>query len=289
MEQTNLSTQQATELLQELGVQAVVVSDETQAVQDFNVEDLLTEVDAAREPIIKAKIGADLEKETRSKLGGVLNGAMRSAGLQILKERGVTGVSNKDLDGLSDKALLAFMVEKLDIHGSKGTEDLRKQIEEMSEAHESEKAKLLADKEAEVAAANEKYVQRDIDVDMLRTVNGIPRIGGDVSEQAGALKTYLQNHYALVYNPETGKTELRDKNNPEAVALNQAKSKQITVEEAAKGFFGTIGVLKTDNRHENPKQAMEEVGANGAADRPAHMAADPDGLQKHIDSLMQNA
>lgn len=291
----HLTPEQATEFLQqELGVQVAVVSDPQQATADFSSDELLAEIDTAREPILKAKIGETIEKETRSKIGGTMNGAMRSATLQLLKAKGVQDVSNKDLEALSDKALLAYAFERLETtfgKGDKVVEDLRKQLSEMSSVHEKELAEKLAEKEAEIQAANQRYMDRDIDLNLLETVNAIPRTGGNPAAQSAALKEHLKSQYALVYNPETKKTELRDKASPEKPVLTAAGGKIVTLEDAGKTYFDSLGLLAKDTRHINPNEAMENAGAVGGAraDAPAHNAISADDYQKDIERFMPKA
>lgn len=261
------SIEQASKLLKELGVDAQVVGTDDKGVdKDLNVEDIITK---AKEEIT-TDARSDIETELRDKI------TSEAVGRQIGKLRSVLartyGIKTADLKDLEVEDAVKLSKEIYD--KNKGAqindfeEERQKLINDYEEQLETQKANfeerensLKADHEAAISAANDKYIQRDIDSHFLKLAKAHPTKGGDLEEQAKMLKIRAKESYDLQYDEKAGKVVFLDKDKKKPVA-------DFDESNFAKESYEKWGILATDTRHIDPKSLPKQPGQQQIQTQP---------------------
>ena len=235
-------------LFQALGVaQAVeIVTNAEEAEKDFNADNLLKSFSDSKEAIYLAKFNETVLPEkikaVAGEFGGKLNGFIRKAS--------DNQIPLSDLESLSDQDKVNKLVEVLAANKGKDTEELRKQISETIEKHNSEVEKLKGEYEAKISDSEKRFFDVQVsDFIQNKLLSEIPLIDGDSKIRAGLLKNALSEKYHLVLN-DNNELELRDKNNIEAPIIDKEKNVIYQPKQFATEFFTGLGIVKTDNRQE---------------------------------------
>ena len=266
-----ISIAAALALLAALGAPvADIVADEKDADQDYSQDEALKAVDESRTAIIEPKLTEALTEKISVAVAGKSAGTVRT----ILAR--LTGIKRAEFEGLnSEEEMIQKALEHYSANSSKSTEELRKQLTDVSAAH----TKALEDKEQEwgkkVKDAQDKYIERDIDAALAEEVKKIPRSGGDPSRQAQLLKTALREKYHLHYDEEKKAVQLRRKDNPDVPALNEAGTLPIGVSDSAKTFLTDMGLVVKDTRHEDPNETLKERLPNSRESEREKRSDDP--------------
>lgn len=236
-------------LFQALGVaQAVeIVTNAEEADKDFNADNILKSFSDSKEAIYLAKFNETVLPEkikaVAGEFGGKLNGFIRKAS--------DNQIPLSDLEALSDQEKVNKLVEVLAANKGKDTEELRKQISETIEKHNSEIEKLKGDYETKISDSEKRFFDVQVsDYIQNKLLSDIPLIDGDSKIRAGLLKNALSEKYHLVLN-DNSELELRDKNNIEAPVIDKEKNVIYQPKQFATEFFTGLGIIKTDNRQES--------------------------------------
>lgn len=249
MAKFKMTAKQVHELIKQLGVDVEIVADD-QADAAFKLEDAITDVDNSRTPILKptleAAIKADLTKQLAGKHGGDLRAHLRRLSNNVLK--------TSDLEGLKDEEALQKFLDTVLGQKDSSLDDIRRQMTEKLAEAEQEKARLLGDKDKEIANLRFEYNEREIDALLEAALSEVPRTGGDIKTQAGLAKTFLRTKFKDHFDETKRTIELRDLANPERPAL--AGNVQVQLKDVMTDFAKGMGILKTDNRTENPNEHM---------------------------------
>jgi hypothetical protein len=179
------------------------------------------------------------------------------------------GIQAKDLG--DDQAEAEGVIKKaLELHNAKfsaDTEDLRKQITELSSKHTqtlTEKEKEWQDK---LTAAEQRYIDRDIMTAAASILKTIPRTGGDENVQARELVRSLREKYHLHWDDKEKDPlkalSLRKLDNKEAPALDATGTTVLSVANEAKSWAELMGLSSKDMRHTKPGGEQNNGGGSG--------------------------
>lgn len=244
-----LTQKQLTDLLASLGVKGVeVVDDETQS--EFNADSFLTAIDANREPILQSKFRDGLTKEIQGRQGGILRGLLTRA----------TGMSRKELDDIEADAdaIKAAIDHQLKlVEGDK--QQVKDQLDQVLANHAAEIQKLAQEKDAEIAAANEKYIDRDVTEYYLDRLNGLP-----ISEKAdkkfiaGLWKEAMKASHHVKYDEQKRGVSYYNKDKTDNLSLNESGTGPIDDTAILKDIATKIGAWETDTRNLNPLDQLQK-------------------------------
>lgn len=274
-----LTLAQLQRLFQAMGVaQAVeIVTSEEEANKDFNAENLLKTFSDSKKPIHLAEFNETILPEkikaVAGEFGGKLNGYIRKVS--------DNQISLADLEALTDQEKINKLVEVLNTNKGKDTEELRRQITETIEKHNSEIEKLKSEYEQKLTASENRFFDVQVtDFIQNKLLSEIPLIDGDAKVRAGLLKSALSDKYHLVFN-DKNELELRDKQNIESPVIDKEKNTIYQPKQFATEFFTGLGIVKTDNRQEltNSNRDVSNGGGNshsykGAIDETTTKALD---------------
>lgn len=248
-----ISTKQAKDLLKKLGVGVTeVVEDEKDADKDFKLEDVIAEVTEA----IKDTVRPDIEDEViKAKLPaetGKLLGTLRSAAQRMF------GGTNKDYENLDIKQILELGKTKYDEGAGKAKTDWEKERDQLIAAHEAALTAAVTEKDTELGSWKTKYADRDINEQLIKITEKIPRIKGDITAHADMLRYKLSQKYDLKYNEEAKTLEFYTKDGKKA----RVNNKDVIADEAAKQEFTDMGILVTDMRGTKPGDVKNGTETN---------------------------
>lgn len=250
MAKFKMTAKQVHELIKQLGVDVEIVADD-QADAAFKYEDAITDVDNSRSPIIKptleAAIKADLTKQLAGKHGGDLRAHLRRLSNNVLK--------TSDLEGLKDEEALQKFLDTMLGQKDSSLEDIRNQMKTKLQEAEDEMNRRVAEKDQALTALRTQYNERDIDALLETALTEVPRTGGNVKTQASLAKAYLRSKFKDHYDEANRTLELRDLANPERPALKGNIAVQL--KDVMTEFAKESGILKTDNRTENPNDHVD--------------------------------
>ena len=268
-------------LFQAMGVaQAVeIVTSEEEANKDFNAETLLKTFSDSKKPIHLAEFNETILPEkikaVAGEFGGKLNGYIRKVS--------DNQISLADLEALTDQDKINKLVEVLNANKGKDTEELRKQISETIEKHNSETDKLKLEYEQKLAASENRFFDIQVtDFIQNKLLSDIPLIDGDAKVRANLLKSALSENYHLVFN-DKNELELRDKQNTESPVIDKEKNTIYQPKQFATEFFTGLGIVKTDNRQE-PTNSNRDV-PNGGGNSHSYKGAIDETTTKALDEL----
>ena len=268
-------------LFQAMGVaQAVeIVTSEEEANKDFNAETLLKTFSDSKKPIHLAEFNETILPEkikaVAGEFGGKLNGYIRKVS--------DNQISLADLEALTDQDKINKLVEVLNANKGKDTEELRKQIAETIEKHNSETDKLKSEYEQKLAASENRFFDVQVtDFIQNKLLSDIPLIDGDAKVRANLLKSALSEKYHLVFN-DKNELELRDKQNTESPVIDKEKNTIYQPKQFATEFFTGLGIVKTDNRQE-PTNSSRDV-PNGGGNSHSYKGAIDETTTKALDEL----
>ncbi len=282
MSKLKITTVQALALLSAAGAPPVeIVADEKDASTEFSADAALASIDEARTAVIRPKIEGEIRTEVSKAAAGKSAGTIRS----IVKRK--FGLKEADLEGLNEEQMIEKGLTTRDEKLSKDTEELRKEITDLTEKHAGELSKKEDEWKGKVKDAEDRYTERDIDEYLAAQVKGVPRTGGNELAQARQLKAHLRDTYNIVWNAEKKAVELREKANPEKLAMNAVGNQLLALGDVTRTFLTDLGVAATDQRHVNPKDAMNN-DRGGAADdsrQRSSSAVVSDDVKAHLDAL----
>lgn len=257
-----LTQEQALSLLKAAGVVDVEIVAEATG---FNLDETLKLIDTAREPIIRPRIEDSIRDTVSKAATGRLAGTFKSA---LARAFGATRDELDQYDSGKENDMIAALMAKWQAANPSKDADvqsLRQQIQDLGATHATKLAEQKATFDAELAAANAKFVGRDINDALAACIKAIPRTGGDEGMQAQMLRTHLDSKYHIEYNPDTKKIELREKDKPERPVMNDTGTQILGIDQAAKTFLEGLGVAAKNMGGVNPRGVL-----SGGADQHAN-------------------
>lgn len=251
----SLSGNQVIELLAELGLD-VQLAEEGKEEKEFKASELVAEVAT----YLKPGIEESYVKENEPKLHAKFMGEARS---QITKE---FGIKRNDLDNKSWKEMLD-LVKAVNKPNDNEWQAKYEQLVKDYEVQDEERNTEAATKEQEwlkkLELSEKKYIDRDIDGELRKYVEKMPRKGGDVAEQTEVLR----------YKLEKAGFELKLINNAVEFWKDNKKHKG---EEVIKPIAEKIFPIANDMSHVDPakvKAGTETKVGEGVAQIPSEYNA----------------
>lgn len=251
-----ISIEQANKLLADLLDDVEVVADDKSADKDVKVEDIVKSVNDNVTAAIKPTIEEELRPVIEASLTGKALGTLRSAAGRAFN------IPKKDLETLEADQILAKCKEHMSTATGQAATEWETKYNTLLQEYETEKETIESNWQAkyttDITAANQKYINRDIDAACLSIVEKLPRKGGDLQEQAAMYRARMQANYELRYNEEKKALEFYKDGKP---ALNGAKA--ISPEDAAKEWATKAGIIATGTQHINPKEVKNDPEQKG--------------------------
>lgn len=250
-----LSATQALALIKQLGVDAELVADD-QATNDLKFDDAIAAVDNSRGRILRPEIESELRDQLTSSLAGKFGGDLRAH----LRRLSNGQLKTSDLKELKDEEAIQKFMDVMIGQKDQSLEEIRTQQKNQLQEWESEKVRLLAEKDSEYSKLKTWYIEKDIDSLLEAALTEVPRTGGNIKAQSQLAKSYLRSKYKDHYDEEKKELELRDFTNPEKLALNGNIA--IQLKDVLTEFAKETGILKTDMRNEDPTKHLDGGGNN---------------------------
>lgn len=254
-----LTKEQIQSLFQKLGfAQAVeIVESIEEADSTFNADAELNKFIESKEPIYMAKFNESVLpekiKEVAGEFGGKLNGYIRKASNNQ--------IPLTDLQNLSDADKISKLVEILDVNKGKDSEELRSQLTKAIEDHTKEIEKLKSEHQTELTNSNNRLNDYKIsEYISTKVIPEIPLVDGDVKIRTDLLKSALTAQYNLVLN-DKNEVDIRKKDNIELPVIVKDNT-FLTAKDFATEYFGGIGIIKKDNRHDETITDRTDVGSS---------------------------
>jgi hypothetical protein len=251
MARIKLSAAQALQLIKQLGVDAELVADD-QAIKDLKFDDAIAAVDESRSKILRPDIEAELRNELTTQIAGKFGGDLRAH----LRRLSNGQLKTSDLKDLKDEEAIQKFLDVMVGQKDQSLEDIRNQQKAALSEWETEKQRIISEKDAEYNKLKTQYTERDIDGLLETALTEVPRTGGNIKAQAQLAKAYLRGKYKDHYDESKKAIELRDLSNPEKIALNGNVAVQL--KDVLTEFAKETGILKTDMRNEDPKRVITE-------------------------------
>lgn len=262
-----LTIEQIQAIFRGLGIaQAVeVVSNAEEANKEFNADNLLKSFADSREAVYMAKFNEEVLPEklkaVAGEFGGKLNGYIRKASNNQ--------IPLVELEKLSDAEKINKLVEILDGNKSKDTEEIRTQLTQAIESHNTEIEKIKSEYDSKLKDADQRLTDYKVsEYLMTKVLPEIPLVDGDNKIRASLLKSALTEKYHLAIN-EKDEVELRDKENTEKPILDPEKNTFIQPKQFASEFFGGLGIIKQDNRSSETETDRTDYNSGASSVRGA--------------------
>lgn len=251
-----LSQEKANELFQKIGMEVVVVADESEADQNPDIETMSKAVFSEMEGKIKNDIEFEIKQTARTEEAGKFMGTLRNS---LKREFGIDPKTTAEMDMVE---VIKFAKETISKNKNAADSDLSKLLQEKEAEWDQ---KFTAQEEArmkELAEMQDKFEMRDIIEHAIGVVNIIPRVGGDPVKQAAMIISEAKSRYNLKYDPESKDILFYDKTNPEKKAIEGKNL--VTAKSFAEQHLKDLGVFKTDNRDLDPSKVRQgDTGNNG--------------------------
>lgn len=279
MARIKLSAAQAIELINQLGADVELVDDK-HADSTLKFDEAISSVDQSRIKILKPNIESEIKESLTSSLAGKFGGDLR-ANLRRLSNGQLKTSDLKDLK--DDEAIQKFLDVMIGQKDS-SLEEIRNQQRTQLQEWETEKNRIISEKDSEFSKLKSLYTERDIDSYLENALNEIPRIGGNIKAQTQLAKSFIRSKYKDHYDDSNKLLELRDLVNPDKLALNGNVA--VSIKDALTEFAKEAGILKTDMRNEDPTkfiaQDVKTGNQNNISTRPGSYESDIKSLEAQI-------
>ncbi len=243
-----LTTQQATDLLRQLGVADAEIDDTS--TEEIKLDDILGAIDTAREPIYKTKFFDKNKAEVETATSGKIHNTLRG----IVKK--LTGLTESDVKDLTIDQLIQKAVDKVKEGTNQSAEEIRTAMVNSIAEWEAKYNKLAEEKDKEILNIKDEVEQQEIDKLILKSLNKAPLPAGtDKVKLAGVLKNLVRSKADIVRKDDSlGLFKPGNKEAPYLVGNNIP-----TFDDVAKEELTTLGLWQTDTRNV-PRQ---DQGGNG--------------------------
>lgn len=239
-----LTKTQLSDLLKELGVQLVDITDkQDEAQQDFNPRNVVTSFLESRKPVILADYETTILPTKLSEQAGIIGGKLKN----YIKKASGGLLKDSDLQGKTDEECINLLNQTLNQTKNADTESLRTQIQDLVKEHETKLNEQKTTFENLLNQEKSKVTNYHINNQLESLLKDIPLLEGDNSKRAKLLKVALEESFNPVWNEKDHKIELRKKENIEHLASIDGKI--VDVKDYAQNYFKEIGLLQTDTRH----------------------------------------
>lgn len=271
---------QLTELLKISGLKDVeVVADEADST--FDKDEALTLIDNSRSQIIRPKIMAEVEDAAFSKVTGKVHGSLNG----LLAN--VTGASRSEIDRITDlgeKLKYAVGFKEKQLEGSQ--QEIDNRFNEFVNKSNQEKEEMRIKYEAELAASNNKYIQRDIQ-NFLATKLGEAPLPAETDRLIAAndFQKHLADKYHVSYDEAGKMVKLYDKQNPQTMALNEKGTNPVDIMSEAETYFKPRGLWHTDMRKKNAKEELNKMSPEYIKQVREERAKPKDPVEKASESM----
>ena len=251
-----ITKDQALQLLTSLGMADVQLVETKEEADELNPESILDAFLEGKKPVLMQKFESDILpeklKEAAGKFGGNLKNYIRKASDNVIK--------TSDLEGKTDEEAINLL--KAHLHQSKdqSTEEIRKQMEELIETHKADTDKIKGEYDGKISEQTRKFESININSALSDIIKGIPLLGEDEKMKVDTLAYALNNKFTPKWNEEKKFVELREKENPDKLALNG--NNLVDVKQFATEYFTGLGMIKKDTSGEEARNHLPG-GNNG--------------------------
>lgn len=230
-----LSTEQATKLLSDLGVDAEIV-EAKEADADVKIEDIAAEVTEYLKPGIVEAVKSEHEAANHAKFINTLRSGVQRT----------LNIPKKEMDGKTLEDILALVKTTTESKGTTEASEWKTKYETAVQDYEQQLEIANTTWETkyntEIQAANKKYIDRDINDVYQTQVGKIARQGGDLVKQSKVLRSLIQ---------QEGIEEVYDEANKSLVFKKDGKI--LKVEETLANLAKDVLPIATSTNHINPK------------------------------------
>lgn len=256
-----LTQQQLLDLVKAAGVQAVeVVDDEAQS--EYNIDAILAEIDSQRVHVIKPKIVNEITKDLQGRVSGTLKSELARK----------TGIVRNLLNDLNDEEAITLALQHREDKYSTDSKTMRENLDKMTAAHAAEKEEIETKYKAEIQAAKDRYIQRDIQDGIVKKLEktALPDTA-DRKVVANTLKNILSQNIDFGYDEEKGEIIPYAKGtlNP---ALNLAGSNVFDWNERIEHALAPLGLIRKDMRDSDP-EALKKLGTQYSQQSPGQFTS----------------
>jgi len=218
------------------------VADNQQADSDVDTDALITTVNDNISTSLRPSLEEQMKPLIEGNYLGRFTGTMRAAMYRIFS------IPRKELDSLNIEQMVAKCKQMVDAQISQNEAERQQAAETAINGYEAQLQQIKDNYETMLAAERGKQVQRDIAARCLSLLERLPRIGGDIAEQAEMLRYKMQSAYDIRYNEADRRLEFYKEDKPVFTDSNQPLSD----ENFARMWAEKTGILVNDTRHISP-------------------------------------
>lgn len=242
-------------LLSLIGLQDVqIVENETEA-DEFNSDSIVQNFLTSKEPVFFQKYETEILPKKLQEKAGEFGGKLKTT----LRKLSDNQLKTSDFDGKTDDEALKVFVDFINKNKDASAEELREQMRQLGEQHNSEIEELKSGYEAQIAEQIQKVNDRYMEGYYSDILGQMPLIGEDPKAKLEALKNAINANYKPIWNEAKNEVELREKNNPDKLVILD-NSNILTPKAYAEQYFGSLGMIKKDMSNEN---ATDHINTGG--------------------------
>lgn len=247
-----ITAAQQTELLKLLLPDVELVEDEAES--EYDQDAALSAVDEGRTPLIEQKIKTTLHKTEFDKLTATLSSKL------MKKLSALTGVPSADLNGLSDEDAIKKSLDFMDKKYSQDSSTLRAEYSQHVESTAAKIAEIERASAAAVAAANKRYIDRDIVEAIENEIKDCPLPEGvNRKKLAKQLRDDIERDHDIEFSEADRTVSIKNRTTG-MDALNEAKTSKLGLKDFGKTLFTEMGIWQTDTRNADPLRPTNREG-----------------------------
>lgn len=251
MSTTNLTLEQANNLLAQIGVAAVVVANPAEATPDANIDDLATSVTKSEpaegfteEDVRKA------EKKAEAKLFGTFRSAIGST----------FGIKTNELEGLEAKDLAAKVKDVTNSRYQAQNTELAGQVEDLTRQLNGKDEEFTTKYAEQDRNWEQRISERDVLDYTVGVFDNIPKRGGNSRTQAKTALNQWRSSYDVRYDEASKEVRFYVKGTDDLVMDGK---NPIKADKLGKDFFTEMGLDVSDTSHVDPRTVMGQQGSGG--------------------------
>jgi len=252
MAQRKLTAKQLQQAYSKLTGEDVDLVADDNAETAYNEDEILSLVDANRSPIIEQKLRGVLEGEINGKVSGKITAAHKKTLIEL------TGIPAAEIEGKDGKEATRLAVQHYAKSLGTDKDTAAQQLQEVMSNHAKEleavKGTLTA-KEQEFQQKIASFGIKNVLGQLYANAKGIdPKAKKDILQSD--FEQYLHGNFTVKLTEDGKDIVLYEKNNPNNLALNDARSQQVKLADIQKQYHVDRMQWNEDNRAVNPAEAI---------------------------------